>query len=98
MSVFEDRQLLTPFGPAICWERIDDSDMSFWICWIKETQICFWFTNQEVRFSTDWSDGRYKPLPFNLDPERIAALGPLGRHHTYWREHIAVSLHHHGEV
>ena len=88
MPLFEDRQLLTPFGAAVCGERVDLPDTSFWICWQKETSICFWWRNQEVRLATDWSDGRYKPLPFRLDLERIAALDPLGQLHSYWRENI----------
>lgn len=87
--IFEDRLFLTPFGEAICWERIDLPDTSFWVCWPKETGICFWFLNQEVRSSIDWSDERYKQLPFNLSKERIEALEPLGRLHTFWRENIA---------
>lgn len=91
MSTFEDRQLLTPFGEAVCGERVDLPDTSFWICWIKETGICFWFRNQEVRLVTDWSDGRYQTLPFKLDEERKAALGRLGKLHSYWRENIVKS-------
>lgn len=88
MSIFEDRQLLTPFGYAVCGERVDYPDTSFWICWIKETQICFWFPNTEVRLCPDWSDGRYKPLPFQLSSSRIETLDSLGKHHSYWRENI----------
>jgi hypothetical protein len=88
VSVFPDRQLLTPFGEAICGERVDLSDNSYWICWQKETCICFWWTNDEVRLITDWSDGRYRQLPFKLSPARMAALDPLGKHHSYWRENI----------
>lgn len=88
MSTFDDRVFLTPFGLATCWERVDLPDTSFWICWPHETGISFWFNNQEVRAAADWSLGRYKPLPFALAPERIAALDPLGQIHSYWRENI----------
>lgn len=81
-------QLLTPFGLADCTERVDDNQRSFWICWPKETGICFWFKNQEVRMPRDLSDGRYEMLPFELPAERIAALDELGKHHSYWRAHI----------
>lgn len=89
MSNFPDRQLLTPFGEAICGERVDLPDNSYWICWQKETGICFWWTNDEVRLVTDWSDGRYRQLPFRLSAARIAALDSLGVHHSYWRDHIS---------
>lgn len=89
MPVFDPAmELITPFGPATCTERIDLPQTSFWVCWPKETSICFWFLNQEVRYMPDWSDKRYEPLPFKLEPERIAALEPLGRLHSYWRENI----------
>jgi hypothetical protein len=71
-----------------CGERIDLPDSSFWICWQKETSICFWWSSDEVGLVTDWSDGRYRQLPFKLSPERIAALDSLGQHHTYWRDYI----------
>jgi hypothetical protein len=88
VSIFEEHHLLTPFGEAVCRERIDSADTSFWVCWQKETSICFWWTNQEVRLATDWSDGRYRPLPFKLDADRIAALNGLGQFHAYWRDNI----------
>lgn len=89
MPVFDNPiDLITPFGVAVCTERVDEASSSFWICWPKETGICFWFLNQEVRFVTDWSARRYTVLPFDLDPQRIAALDSLGQHHTYWRENI----------
>jgi hypothetical protein len=88
VSTFKDRELLTPFGEAVCGERVDYADTSFWICWQKETSICFWWRNQEVRLAADWSNGRYRPLPFKLAPERIAALDGLGQLHSYWRENI----------
>lgn len=93
MSIFEDRIFLTPFGLATCWERIDLPDTSFWICWPHETGISFWFNNQEVRASADWSLGRYRPLPFKLSPERIKEMDSLGRLHAYWREHVASQQH-----
>lgn len=98
MSIFDERILLTPFGLATCWERIDAPDASFWICWPHETAICFWFKNQEVRAAADWSLGRYTPMPFKLEPQRIEKMAPLGNMHTYWREHIAtVSSHNRSE-
>lgn len=92
MSTFEDRILLTPFGLATCWERIDLPDTSFWICWMHETSICFWFNNQEVRAATDWSLGRYSPMPFRLASDRIQAMQPLGAQHSYWRDHVALAV------
>lgn len=88
MSTFEDRIFLTPFGLATCWERIDAPDTSYWICWPHETAICFWFKTSEIRADKDWSLGRYRPLPFNLAPDRIEGMEPLGKLHTYWRENI----------
>jgi hypothetical protein len=89
VPVFDDPlELITPFGPATCTERIDLAQSSFWVCWPKETSICFWFLNQEVRYAPDWSDKRYAPLPFKLDPKRVEALDPLGQLHAYWRENI----------
>lgn len=88
MSLFEDREFLTPFGVATCFERVDFPDQSFWICFIKETGICFWFQNKEVRLSQDLSNERYKPMPFRIAPERVEALDKLGQQHTYWRENI----------
>lgn len=90
MPTFEDRIFLTPFGPATCWERIDAPDTSFWVCWPHETAICFWFLNQEVRAPSDWTLGRYSPTPFKLAPDRVKAMEPLGKLHTYWRENIAI--------
>ena len=91
MPTFEPFDVMTPFGEATCTERVDCPNTSFWICWPKETSICFWFLNQEVRLKADWSDKRYGFLPFELAEDRIAALDKLGRHHTYWREHIRKS-------
>jgi hypothetical protein len=89
MPVFPERmELVTPFGLAVCTERIDYETASFWVCWPKETGICFWFPNPEVRLPKDWSDGRYGALPFKLEPNRIEALDALGKFHTYWRENI----------
>lgn len=89
MPVFADPiEVITPFGVATCTERVDLAQSSFWICWPKETSICFWFLNQEVRFKPDWSDGRYSVMPFKLDRKRIETLDVLGQHHTYWRENI----------
>lgn len=89
MPVFpESIELLTPFGPAVCTERLDFATSSFWICWPKETGICFWFPNPEVRMPKDWSDGRYEALPFKLDAKRIEVLDGLGKHHAFWRDNI----------
>lgn len=89
MPVFDEPlEVMTPFGPARCTERIDAAQTSFWICWPKETNISFWFLNQEVRLMPDWSNKSYTFLPFELDKVRVEQLDKLGRHHTYWREHI----------
>lgn len=88
MVTFPDRTLVTPFGEANCWERVDQADESYWVCWIVETGICFWFNNWEVRSPEDWSFGRYQVLPFKIDPERKEHLNRLGQFHTYWRENI----------
>jgi hypothetical protein len=90
MPVFETPlEVLTPFGAAVCTERVDTgTGPSFWVCWVKETGIIFWFLNQELRSTLDWSDGRYDVLPFKLEAKRIEALDGLGRHHTYWRNNI----------
>jgi len=91
MPVFDTPiELITPFGPALCTERVDsDTGPSFWICWVKETGICFWFLNQEVRSTIDWSDKRYAVLPFTLDAKRVEVLDGLGKHHAYWRQYIS---------
>ena len=89
MPVFDEPiDVMTPFGAATCTERVDGQSSSFWICWPKETGICFWFLNQEVRFMPDWSDKRYEILPFDLDAKRVEVLDRLGRFHSYWRDHI----------
>lgn len=84
--------LLTPFGPAICVDKVISHDGNVqWVTFIKQTGICFWWQNDEIRMPTDWSTGRYSTLPFQLDPDRIATLDKLGRLHKYWRDNICDS-------